>query len=1055
MIEIDEFSKWANVNVCVYDYDQETQSFAVFQTYTVPKPAYETPFNILLITSKGKNHVMFIKDTELLCGILICPKCNSYCYNKKAKSANKYRFDAHVAKCTGKVNKQVRLDTIAHPYCPYLWKTPYAMLLANKEAEYWQPTKYYMTFDFETMEETSTRKVTDKTSVLAKIIPLSVSLTVYSKQGTNTYWFSRKEQSEMEFMTAFVRCIFRHYDEVYESNIIETPTQKIEPKQITILGYNSGKFDMNLLLPYLNNPYNNVRVLDMIGAVSSFKCIRVVQGKKIIRFVDAIHYVTPQPLRDFITNFGNEKDPQKGFFPYQAFDSTNFREVLSKSEPFKQEDFYSDLTGASISDEDYAHYLEDSKQFETRWDYLEYYNKLDTISMISPLNNLIERTAQYKVDMLSNLSLSANSSMTKYALAYKDFDPYANYAKSTKTTFQLTKAWWRAKIKTYQEQDKAKGRDITNNVNMDDFEYYKQRFATETCYLCHEGFTSENTPTLDRIDNSKGHSKDNVKICCKFCNTLKSDRSEEEARLYVNLKKYCQLHNLPMTITNDDVYHLLRDGITGGMSNVLHRLNIKGETPINHLRYNGTEIESIDSTYKVTHITGIDFNSLYPSVYSSVEHPFIPYTNGKMYMPGSIEQAFKCSDIFLKQKARFIINSRDTLFVADVRGYIPKEYWNEFIDLPPIWRNIKIKCNEQTIGSYMYNYIKKNNLVFDSKAKKLTMLLSTHPECAEESEGYMTFSSYYLWFLMDRCHFVIEDVRYIVTFTKHTGFNSFVETFMQNRQKAIVEGNKGQEMFCKISLNGSYGYDGMNAEKFTKAKICGKDRTFKSQLSDLFVSTRKINDDSYIVESESRSFACNTCIQEAFFTLDNAKYWYLNFVYNFMHKAFDMERLHFVEGDTDSMYWAISGDPERDCHQGFSAVIKNQQFYDENAKYFFPIFEDNMTPMEKVKQEKKLLGLSIEKEGDNCIALAPKCYTVWENDRTVSLKVKGIKKQQSNIKYQDYLDVLNGNTVKTGKNTNLQLQDGVMSKISVYKNALTCAHTKMKVLENQSCVPFV
>jgi hypothetical protein len=36
----------------------------------------------------------------------------------------------------------------------------------------------------------------------------------------------------------------------------------------------------------------------------------------------------------------------------------------------------------------------------------------------------------------------------------------------------------------------------------------------------------------------------------------------------------------------------------------------------------------------MTHITGCDFSSLYPSVFSSNTHPFIPYTGHKMYMPG-------------------------------------------------------------------------------------------------------------------------------------------------------------------------------------------------------------------------------------------------------------------------------------------------------------------------------------------------------------------------------------------------------------------------------------
>ena len=1079
--DMEEFVQWAKVNVCVYDYDESCKSFTLFSSFTLreEKPINELPFNFLLLTHEGKNHIMFIKDPEFLCGILICPKCHKYCYNKKIPGSKRSRFDNHVEKCTGKVEKHLRLDTVAHPYCPHLWKTPYATLLSVKEAEYWQPTRYYMTFDFETMEEKMEKLVTDKTTVQSKIVPLSVALTVYSKKGLQTYWFSRKDKSEMEFILSFIRCMFTHYDEVYESNTIVTPTRKIVPKHVTVLGYNSGKFDLNLLLPYLNDPINNFKIVDLLGTTSNFKALKVAKGKKLLNFVDAMHYVTPQPLRDFVHNFGSEKCPQKGYFPYQSFDSSNFKEVLSKSEPFEKKDFFSDLTGQGITDEEYELYLEDTKNFDTRWDYLEYYNRLDTISMISPLNNLIERTAQYKVDMLSNLSLSANSSNTKYALAYKDFDPYANYATNQVTTFQITKQWWKNKVKQYMEQDKAKGRDVSQNVTIDDFAYFKEKFATETCYLCHEGFTNENAPTLDRIDNSKGHSKDNVKICCKYCNIMKSDRSEDEARIYVNLKKYCRLHNLPMTITNEDVYHLLRKGITGGMSNVLHRLNIKGQTPINHLVYEDDRIKSINSKYKVTHVTGIDFNSLYPSVYSSIEHPFIPYTDHKMYMPGSVLQAFKCSDIFLKQRARYIIKCKEELFVADVKGYIPEEYWNEFINLPPIWRNIKINSDKETLGPYMYNYMKENKLTVDTKTKKLTMLMSTHPECAvdDENDGYMTFSSYYLWFLIDRCHFVIEDVRYIVTFTKHTGFNSFVNIFMNNRQEAIAENNKGLEMFCKISLNGSYGYDGMNTEKFTKSKILDKNKTYKSQLNNSFLSTRKISEDSYIVERESKSFPCNTCIQEAFFTLDNAKYWYLNFVYNFMHKAFDMERIHFVEGDTDSMYWAISGDPNKDCHQGFEAVIKDQKFYNENAKYFFPIVSENMTPLEKIRQEKKLLGLSIEKEGDNCIALASKCYTVWDNPKdetylcdnpkdetylcdnhegnTKALKVKGIKKEQSNITYQDYIDVLTNNSVKTSTNVNLQLQDGVMSKISVYKNALTCAHTKMRVFKNQSCCPFL
>ena len=54
-----------------------------------------------------------------------------------------------------------------------------------------------------------------------------------------------------------------------------------------------------------------------------------------------------------------------------------------------------------------------------------------------------------------------------------------------------------------------------------------------------------------------------------------------------------------------------------------------------------------------------------------------------------------------------------------------------------------------------------------------------------------------------------------------------------------------------------------------------------------------------------------------------------------MYKAFDTEKIHFIEGDTDSMYWAISGNPDKDYKQGFDYVIKDRKFYEENKKWFF------------------------------------------------------------------------------------------------------------------------
>ncbi|KAA6309018.1 MAG: hypothetical protein EZS28_056586, partial [Streblomastix strix] len=130
-----------------------------------------------------------------------------------------------------------------------------------------------------------------------------------------------------------------------------------------------------------------------------------------------------------------------------------------------------------------------------------------------------------------------------------------------------------------------------------------------------------------------------------------------------------------------------------------------------------------------------------------------------------------------------------------------------------------------------------------------------------------------------------------------------------------------------------------------------------------------------------------------------------------------MTKLHFIEGDTDSAYWAISGkqviqtdanqqEYEDNLHQGFKYVIKDQQFYDADAKYYFP------TLVGDKQNEKKLLGLSIENEGDEMIALAPKNYYIHTfkcNQLTDVIKPKGVNLRQNSICKQDVIDnIVNG-----------------------------------------------
>jgi hypothetical protein len=199
----------------------------------------------------------------------------------------------------------------------------------------------------------------------------------------------------------------------------------------------------------------------------------------------------------------------------------------------------------------------------------------------------------------------------------------------------------------------------------------------------------------------------------------------------IQRKQYAVDNYFPLALTNIYVVEQMQEAIVGGLNNVLHRSNIAGEIFINYLTYEfiHKKIYSTNTKNLVTHITGVDFNALYPSAYSSIPNKMIGYT-------GNLKEYIKH-----KQRMLDIINEKKELFVVTLKGAIREVRWNEFINYALIIRNIEIGNGRSKI-----------------KQKKLTQLITT-------MRLYMPFSSYYLLYLIDRLSFVINDFTEITNFT--------------------------------------------------------------------------------------------------------------------------------------------------------------------------------------------------------------------------------------------------------------------------------------------------
>ncbi|GHU23482.1 hypothetical protein FACS189472_16460 [Alphaproteobacteria bacterium] len=165
-----------------------------------------------------------------------------------------------------------------------------------------------------------------------------------------------------------------------------------------------------------------------------------------------------------------------------------------------------------------------------------------------------------------------------------------------------------------------------------------------------------------------------------------------------------------------------------------------------------------------------------------------------------------------------------------------------------------------------------------------------------------------------------------------------------------------------MSLNSSFGFDLLNEEKYSHTKLITKDKAWACVKRRNYVAMREITDDLFLVSYSPRTYKCGTCIHCGVFTLDNSKFWLMNFIYNFVYKCVDRNRIMVIYCDTDCVTFAIAGDKSKGIDQGFSAIITNQELWDKYAPTVLPINT----------KEKRLLTFDVENIGDEMIALAPK-----------------------------------------------------------------------------------
>jgi hypothetical protein len=130
-------------------------------------------------------------------------------------------------------------------------------------------------------------------------------------------------------------------------------------------------------------------------------------------------------------------------------------------------------------------------------------------------------------------------------------------------------------------------------------------------------------------------------------------------------------------------------------------------------------------------------------------------------------------------------------------------------------------------------------------------------------------------------------------------------------------------------------------------------------------------------------------------------------------------------------------------------VISNKNFYTKHVYEYFP------DPTKGVDDEKKLGGLCVEQEGDEMYAIAPKNYYI-RTSKCSKLKGKGYSRDRNkHITAKSFIDNIDKNTPVHASNCGFHLKHDELVKDVINKVAISGVHTKMIVLPNQCCAPYI
>ncbi|EGZ07880.1 hypothetical protein PHYSODRAFT_339779 [Phytophthora sojae] len=726
--------------------------------------------------------------------------------------------------------------------------------------------------------------------------------------------------------------------------------------QVPVFGFNSGRYDINLIKADLFAVIGTDNITSVIKN-PSYMCIATSDMK----MLDISNYVPAGSsyAKYLSTYLGECKCDDKircvcglgkGIFPYEYI--TSF-DVLSQPEVPPKSAFDSDLRSTSISDEDYVRVQFVWEHYGMKWikDLLICYNNLDVVPFIKAIKAQRELFKRFELDMFTDgVSLPGLSEKVMYQTCFNNLQ---QPSKEPAEAFDFPAS----RLSGYKTQDADADREFNMTLQHLNDLLERQKYL---CGLCYKQLTAD-TASADRINNKLGHIDGNILISCVGCNVARKNMSLKGFRR----KKLFEFNSDRLVYTIDreekDIYTKMKANIAGGPSIIFNRYAKRNETKIRGGRI-------------CKKIIGYDANALYLWALGN-EMPCGRLTTIEAYT-GIVDD---------------IVNDKIFGFLeCDIRT--PEHLKPYFSEMTPIFKNTLIDCSDRSvIGQHMFEYNEERK---QSRAKPARKLIGSY-----FGEKILIYAPLLKWYISHGME--ITKTYSFIKASSHKAFAPLMEAVSSARR----EGDENVKSICKIIIekmmklvgNSAFGRSGMDMSKHKEVRYEPDDMAIKAKIEYFtFHGLEELND-SCEFTMKKRKLNNKNPIHLSIAIYQLAKLRMLQFYYDCIDFYFDRSEFQYQEMDTDSAYIAFS------CEKPFVECIKpelREHFQQHKYEWFPRDYSEEMAQFDR-----RTPGLfNDEWSGDAMVSLSSKNYICYLPDESYKVKVSAKGVQQSGGRNGDVLN---------------------------------------------------